>query len=186
MKQSRGTKREQLLEVARKLFLKFGTKRVTVEEICKESNVSKVTFYKHFENKTAIIKAIRDDMMESGFSKFDEISLKDLPFVEKIKLMSKWRVEFLSNIQGEFLDDVLVMEDFKNEFMVRFIDNIKQAQTNGEIRKEISPELIWLVTEKMREVTIEGEWKNAFEDYATYQDQIRTIFFFGMLTDENR
>ncbi len=186
MKQSRGTKREQLLEVARKLFLKFGTKRVTIEEICKESNVSKVTFYKHFENKTAIIKAIRDEMMEMGFSKFDEISSQGIPFVEKIKLMSKWRIEFLSSIQGEFLDDILVMEEFKKEFMIRYLDNLKQAQIDGEVRKDISPELIWLVTEKMREVTIEGEWKNIFEDYATYQDQIRTIFFFGMLTDENR
>lgn len=152
----------------------------------KESNVSKVTLYKHFDNKTAIIKAIRDEMMEMGFSKFDEISSQGIPFVEKIKLISKWRIEFLSSIQGEFLDDILVMEEFKKEFMIRYLDNLKQAQIDGEVRKDISPELIWLVTEKMREVTIEGQWKNIFEDYVTYQDQIRTIFFFGMLTDENR
>lgn len=152
----------------------------------KESNVSKVTLYKHFDNKTAIIKAIRDEMMEMGFSKFDEISSQGIPFVEKIKLISKWRIEFLSSIQGEFLDDILVMEEFKKEFMIRYLANLKQAQIDGEVRKDISPELIWLVTEKMREVTIEGQWKNIFEDYVTYQDQIRTIFFFGMLTDENR
>lgn len=152
----------------------------------KESNVSKVTLYKHFDNKTAIIKAIRDEMMEMGFSKFDEISSQGIPFVEKIKLISKWRIEFLSSIQGEFFDDILVMEEFKKEFMIRYLDNLKQAQIDGEVRKDISPELIWLVTEKMREVTIEGQWKNIFEDYVTYQDQIRTIFFFGMLTDENR
>ena len=100
--------------------------------------------------------------------------------------MSTWRVEFFSSLQREFLDQIIEMKDFKKEYMNRFIANIMIAQKTGELRKELSPELIALVTEKMREITLTEQWRDIFSDYATYQDQLRTIMFFGMLTDDSQ
>ncbi|MCK5130466.1 MAG: TetR/AcrR family transcriptional regulator [Clostridiales bacterium] len=186
MKEIQSLKRRQLLETGKELFLKHGIKRISVEDICQTANVSKVTFYKYFKNKKELLMTIRDDLMEIGFAKFDEINKLDLKFAQKIKLMSKWRIEFLNSIHGEFLDQVIEMNEFKKEFMARYIQNIKTAQKNGEIRKEISPELIALVTEKLREITTNENWKEIYDSYATYQDEMRTLLFFGMLTDENR
>jgi len=179
-------KRYELLEKGKELFLKHGVKRISVEEICKEANVSKVTFYKYFKNKSELLNTIRDNLIEIGFSHFDEINKLNLRFSQKIKLMSKWRVEFFKSIQGEFLNQIIEMNEFKREYMTRFIQNIKTAQDNGEIRKDVSPELIALVSEKLREITLQEDWKNIYDDYATYQDEMRTLLFFGMLTDENR
>jgi AcrR family transcriptional regulator len=44
-------KYQDLLNTARELFFKHGTKRVTIEEICEKADVSKMTFYKFFRNK---------------------------------------------------------------------------------------------------------------------------------------
>ena len=44
-------KREQILKTGKELFWKFGFKRVTIEEICKEAGISKMTYYKYFTNK---------------------------------------------------------------------------------------------------------------------------------------
>ena len=179
-------KKQQLVETGKKLFLKHGVKRIPIEEICRESEVSKVTFYKYFKNKQALISTIGDGLIEEAFSKFDEINKKKISYVEKINLMSTWRVEFFSSLQGEFLDQIIEMKDFKKEYMNRFIANIMIAQKTGELRKELSPELIALVTEKMREITLTEQWRDIFSDYATYQDQLRTIMFFGMLTDDSQ
>lgn len=179
-------KRQQLIEKGTELFLKHGVKRITIEEICVKAEVSKMTYYKYFTNKEALLKTIRDDLMEQGFSKFDEINTMDVTFVEKVGLMSKWRMEFFSTIQSEFLDEIIEMDDYKKAYMTRYIDNIKTAQQRGEIRKDLSPDLVALMTEKMREMTLEESWRGIFDDYATYQQQLRTIMFFGMLSDENR
>ena len=41
----------QIMLAAKDLFWKFGIRKVSIEEICSKANVSKVTFYKYFENK---------------------------------------------------------------------------------------------------------------------------------------
>jgi len=177
----RTKKENQIVETAKELFLKHGTKRISVEEISRSANVSKMTFYKYFDNKKALIKEIRNDFLDYGFSKFDEIDAMDIPYEKKIALMSKWRMEYMKSIQSEFLDDIISFDDFNNQYTKRFIKGIKTAQLKGEIKKNISPELISLISDKMREITIDGAWREIFEDYATYQDQVRTIIFTGIL-----
>jgi AcrR family transcriptional regulator len=75
-------------------FLKHGVKRVTIEEICEKAKVSKVTFYRYFTNKEAIVRHIRDQLMQAGFAKYDEIVALDISFPQKIDMMTKWRVDF--------------------------------------------------------------------------------------------
>ncbi|RKY44359.1 MAG: TetR/AcrR family transcriptional regulator, partial [Candidatus Neomarinimicrobiota bacterium] len=37
---------DKIVETGKKLFYRYGIKKVSVEEICKEAGVSKATFYK--------------------------------------------------------------------------------------------------------------------------------------------
>jgi len=47
MNRSENQKYNQIIDTSKKLFWKYGIKRVTIEEICREAGVSKMTFYKH-------------------------------------------------------------------------------------------------------------------------------------------
>ena len=51
-------KYKQIIATSKELFWKFGIKRVTVEEICSQAHVSKMTFYKFFPNKIELAKII--------------------------------------------------------------------------------------------------------------------------------
>ena len=62
-------KRELILKIAKKLFWKFGFKRVTIEEVCKEAAVSKMTFYKHFPNKMAVVKTLLQEVFQDARKK---------------------------------------------------------------------------------------------------------------------
>ena len=44
-------KQEQIIQAARKLFNKFGYKRVSMDEIAKEAGVTKKTVYSYFASK---------------------------------------------------------------------------------------------------------------------------------------
>ncbi|MFK7979536.1 MAG: TetR/AcrR family transcriptional regulator [Saprospiraceae bacterium] len=51
------TQQERIIHIATKLFLKNGVKSVTINRIVKELHTSKRTVYKHFPDKTALLKA---------------------------------------------------------------------------------------------------------------------------------
>ncbi len=171
----------QLIETAKDLFCKHGVKRITIGEICKKSNVSKVTFYKIFTNKDELVRHIRNELIEQGFSKFDEINQLEIGFPEKVDLITQWRIDFFSNIESEFIEDILSVEDTIEEMKSRYLKNIESAQIKGEVRKDLSPELIWLVTEKLNELVRDGSWKEIFCDYSEFQKQLRKMYFYGLL-----
>lgn len=171
----------QLLETSQKLFFNHGVHRITIEEICKKANVSKVTFYKYFSNKEELVRYIRDELINQGFSKYDEINEMDISFPAKVDLITQWRIDFLSNIKSEFIEDILSVEDTIEEMKSRYLKNIEVAQIKGEIRKDLSPELIWLVTEKLNELVKDGSWKEIFSDYSEFQKQLRKLYFYGLL-----
>jgi AcrR family transcriptional regulator len=174
-------KHSLLVETAQGLFFKHGIKRVTVEEICEKSGVSKVTFYKYFSDKMQLAQFIIDKLNEEGFSKFDEIHRLDLPYPEKVDLMTQWRIEFFSQMSNEFIEDVMAVGDLKEEFKRRYLRNIEAAQKKGEIRPDLSPELIWLVSEKLGEIAKDGSWKGVFSDFNEFQRQIRKMYYHGLL-----
>ena len=49
-------KEEQIIEVARELFHKFGFKKVSMDEIAKEAGVTKKTIYRYFNSKEALLE----------------------------------------------------------------------------------------------------------------------------------
>lgn len=174
-------KYEVLIDTAKTLFYKYGVKRVTIGEICQEADVSKVTFYRYFEDKSDLVKTIRDELMETGFSKFDEINSMPLSYPEKVELMTAWRMKFFSSMKNEFIKDVIDIENVASEIKHRYMANIKQAQQNGEIDPGLSPELIWLVTEKFNEIVKEGKWENNLTNHTQAQAQLRQMYFYGLI-----
>ena len=58
-KRKRGSKKKlQIVETAKDLFMRYGIRRVTIDEICRTAGASKMTFYKYFSNKIALLKEI--------------------------------------------------------------------------------------------------------------------------------
>jgi AcrR family transcriptional regulator len=174
-------KREQIIKTATELFSRHGSKRITVEEICKTAGASKVTFYKHFRNKADLIGHIRDELTAVGFAKFDEISAMDIPYPDKVDLMTRWRIDFFSQIKDEFTRELYARDDVVEEAKRRYLKNIADAQAKGEIRSDFSPEFIWLVTERLNGIVQDGSWKAVFSDYSEFQKQMRMLVFYGLL-----
>jgi len=175
-------KREQIVRTAESLFSRFGAKRVTVEEVCREAGVSKMTFYKYFPNKVELVLSIRDEWVEEGFRKFDEINAKNIPFPEKIDLMTRWKVEFASRVNAEFIRELASTDDIIEQVKRRYLNNITDAQKKGEIRSDIDPEFLWLVVEKINELVKEESWKSVFFELSQYHQQLRTLLWYGLLT----
>jgi AcrR family transcriptional regulator len=158
---SRSIKLEDILKTAKDLFWKHGFKRVTIEEICEKAGVSKMTFYKHFENKIALAKAVFNRVVEDGELKLKQIMREECTGSEKIKKIILIKAEGTNNISTEFLQDFYTgtepelktyVEERTRKAWDVLIDDIKEAQKNGIFREGFKPEFLIKVQNKLSEM----------------------------------
>ena len=179
----------QIVETSENLFKRFGIKRVTVEEICRKANVSKMTFYKYFPNKIELVKYIWNSWYEEGFGKFDEINAMKIPITEKLPLMIEWKMGLISDMSSEFIEEYIHVDSELQEFMLeyiqksykRFMDYIVGWQKNGDIRPEIRPEFLIAVLDKLQEIFGDDNLKKLYNDHTEFVHELHKLFFYGIL-----
>jgi len=138
-------------ETARDLFWKHGFRRVTIREICEKANVSKMTFYKYFPDKTELAKTVFTNIVNEGIENFNELMKENIPAAEKIKKIVLLKAESTNNISKEFLEDFYLgsepelqnfVEKKTAEVWENLLDDWKKAQEAGIFRKDLKPELL--------------------------------------------
>ena len=181
----------KILATARKLFWKHGLKRVTVEEICSEAGVSKMTFYKFFQNKIELAKTVYSIEVDTGIEKFREImSNNDTPAEEKMEQVLFLKSEGTMNISREFLDDFYNnpelglsgwVEKKNREAWQEMIGDFKNAQSKGWFRADFKPEGFLYMVKKISEMVTD---ENLLRLYETPQEAIMELsrfFTYGIM-----
>ncbi len=185
----KSSKFKKIVESANDLFSRYGIKRVSVEEICKIANVSKMTFYKYFANKIELVKYLWQQMTDDNMQKLDELDRRDIPFTEKIKMMLKMKEEATSQMGNQYIHDYLNMipdlQSFYNkifgEVMVKFMDMIRRAQESGEVRKSMRPEFFLAVVQQLMELAKNENLKAIYDDYTEFALEINNFLYYGIM-----
>ena len=108
-------KRNRILETSSKLFMTYGFKRVSMEEIARNSGVGKGTVYQLFESKQALMISAIDfvgDSMNEVIGAAIEDETKSP--IEKLGMFLKIVSERLSSVRTETLKDLEI--DFPEAF----------------------------------------------------------------------
>lgn len=184
-------KREQILHTGKALFWKFGFKRVTIEEICKEAGVSKMTYYKYFSNKMALVKTLMDVLLKSGLEKYRNLMNSDRPYPEKVQGMIELKREQTHAMSSEFFKDYLqsgdpeliaYLEKMSQDNLQLFITDFRKAQENGDIRKDLKVELILAVLTKLIDWVQQDEsLLQLYEDPQDLAVELTRFMFYGIL-----
>jgi len=144
-------KYQAVITKGKELFWKYGIKRVTVEEICEESQVSKMTFYKFFPNKIELAKKLLQQILQESMQQFKEILQSDLSFTKKINRIILLKLEGTENISTEFINDLFknqqyglyrYVEEQQEQTLNMFVDFLIESQAKGYIRKDIKIDFI--------------------------------------------
>ena len=183
-------KYQDIFKTGKELFWKYGIKRVTVEEICQEAGVSKMTFYKFFPNKIEFAKIILKVEIGESLKKFDQVVHGDLSFTEKVKQMFILKLEGTKDISIEFISDIYknpdmgllkVIEKQKQKSLGLFVDFLTDSQKKGLIRKDIKIDFILYYTNQMLQMFVD---KQLVSKYDYPQDLIMesmNFLFYGLL-----
>lgn len=181
-------KYQNIFKTAKKLFWKYGIKRVTIEEICKDAGVSKMTFYKFFPNKIDLAKSILKDIIDDSMIKFNKIINSELLFQEKVNELLNLKLQGVKDISIEFITDIYKIEELeimmnrtKQESLNLFVNFLKDSQEKELMRQDIKIDFILSLLNQM---TLMMEDKQLVAKYDKPEDLIMeamNFLFYGLL-----
>ncbi|KAA6340551.1 HTH-type transcriptional repressor KstR2 [termite gut metagenome] len=189
MKQSK--KYGDMMDTAQRLFYKYGTKRVTVEEICVEANVSKMTFYKFFPNKLELAKTVLDKIFGKTFQRFSDLMDSEIPFSEKMQGIFQMKIEFSKDANWAFFIDVyksdpeLVahVQGWIQKGLQLTVNYFVQAQEKGQMRKDINPVLLLALLDKMKDIALDDRVIAAYSNVQILLMEITKFFLYGIFDE---
>ncbi len=184
-------KYQDIFGTAKDLFWKYGIKRVSIEEICKESNVSKMTFYKFFPNKIELAKTIMDDLVDSSLERLNEIIHGDKPFSDKLKAMFLMKLEGMNNVSMEFIKDIHInqgtglkehMDKLQAKSIGLIVDFYKDSQKKGYIRKEVKIDFILAYSTQIIKLMEDEHLLSQYEQPQDLVIESMNLLFYGIIT----
>lgn len=85
--------KQKLIDTARELIWGESYNAISVDEICKKSDVKKGSFYHYFPSKAHLALETMDACMEETKLKYDDIFSPTRPPLERFKLMARHVIE---------------------------------------------------------------------------------------------
>jgi AcrR family transcriptional regulator len=182
-------KRSAILESARKLFWKHGFRRVTIDEICRESKTSKMTFYRYFPDKTELAKTVLDLYYEDNMMVFRKIIRDDSSATVKMQKLIKMKMDGSNEISNEFILDFLGSNnlglakyfDEKLKYIcTEGIREFKIGQEEGWIRKDLNVEFLFYFSQRILPVITDNEMLKLFRSPQELIAEVSNLIIYGI------
>lgn len=146
------SKQQTIIDTARRLFREHGFSAVSVGSICAEAAVSRVTFYKYYSGKNALLQEIVTEQKNRVRAEFENLLARQCSLREAAEaVFALQRQSFDELYSAAFLRDIeentdLELERFFHElneekyaFMRRFFHTLQQRRL---IQPDLPVELI--------------------------------------------
>ena len=183
-------KQKRLIETARHLFFRHGIRRISIEEICREADVSKMTFYKHFHDKGDLIRTILKILQEEELTRYQTIIHAENPFPEKVRAMIALRLEQTDSMSREFYVDIhkhadqeliRLLDQMEKDYMNLIEKDFRKARKQGHLRPGIHPEFIIYLLNKIIEMSHDEALLIMYSSPQAMIMELTNFFFYGIL-----
>lgn len=144
-------KLNNILEQSNKLFLKFGIKSLTMDDIANELKVSKKTLYQFVSDKQDLVQRVMEKYCSEDKIMVEEIKKQAENAIEESLLITKHVKQKFATIHPSIHYDLekyypeayLKMKDHQEHFVYETTrENIEKGKAEGYYREDISAEII--------------------------------------------
>jgi Transcriptional regulator len=188
--------KDKILKGAEKLFLKYGIRSVSMDDISRHLAVSKKTLYQHFADKDELVTMVSKLHIERTMKEFDQLHHQSGNAIEELANISVCMRRNMEDMNPSlFLD----MQKYHNQAWKEWLDhkenfvrqsvirNLKQGIVEGYYRPEINLEILASLRLASIELAFNDQIfpKEQFK-LAEVQSQIFDQFVFGICTEKGR
>lgn len=143
--------KQQLIKKAENLFLRYGIRSVSMDDIARELGVSKKTLYLHIENKTDLVEQVFDGRFGEEKEVLEYLEQQDYSAIEGLMRFVKYMIDRLRIMSPSFRYDLekyypSVYNKMTNchasFFLDHMITNIIKGKEEGLYRTDVDEQVV--------------------------------------------
>jgi TetR/AcrR family transcriptional regulator, cholesterol catabolism regulator len=188
--------KEKLLRGAEELFMRYGLRSVSMDDIARHLGVSKKTIYQHFADKDEVVATVAKGHMLKQREQFDLIARQSRNAVEELVQISMCLKENMKNINPSLLFDMQKYHQkawsewlsFKQKFIrENVIRSLRQGIGEGVFRDDIEVDIIATMRLELLQMAFDNVIfpRHKFS-VPEVQAQLFDHFIYGIFTDKGR
>ena len=142
---------KEIIEKVSGLYLKYGIKSVTMEDVARELGISKKTLYQYFKDKDDLVKKVVDFHMDMQHKSMKDFASAKMNAIEELLMVSKFISDFLKRINPSVTYDIQkyypeiwknITSNRRDHIYNQIKDNMKRGIKEGLYRKDLNIEII--------------------------------------------
>ncbi len=188
--------RDKILEGTEALFMKYGIRSVTMDDIARNLSVSKKTLYQHFTDKDDLVYKMSELYLERSFHQYEEIARISKNAIDELSKISVCLKRDMENLNPSLLFDLQKYHPkawgLYNEHKVKVISqsvmrNILHGVADGFYRPDINPDIMAIARLILIEAAFNPELfpKDRF-NFVEVQTQLFDLFVHGLCTEKGK
>lgn len=188
--------KNKILKGTEELFLRYGVRSITMDEIARHLGISKKTLYQYFTDKDDIVSTTTREHLLREQEVFEQIAKESKNAVEELVKLSGCLRQNMKGMNASLLFDLQkyhqnawnVWLEFKNKTIRNsVVRNLKKGMEEGLFRAEINPEILAAV--RLETVQL-GFDEHLFpqEKFNLMDVQVQLLdhFIYGILTEKGK
>lgn len=187
--------KEKILTGAEELFMRYGVRSISMDDIARHLSVSKKTLYQHVADKDELVLEVTRKLLERNYKGCELIRhAADNP-VEELARTSLWIKKSMEEINPTMLFDLQKFHvkawnlwlEFKNKFIQEeVIRNLVAGMDAGYVRP-VNKEIMSILRVEFVQIAFNQDiFPREKFNLAEVQSQIFDHFVFGLVTEKGR
>jgi AcrR family transcriptional regulator len=188
--------KEKILRGAEELFLKYGVRSISMDDIARHLGVSKKTLYQHFADKDDLVMSISHQHLERNYEQCEAIRKDATNPIEELARISIWMKKSMEQINPTMLFDLQkfhlaawnVWLNYKNKFLREsVIRNLELGIQQGYVRADVDKEIMAVMRIEFVQLAFNQHiFPRERFNLVEVQSQIFDHFVFGLVTEKGR
>ncbi len=187
--------KDKILKGSEELFMRYGVRSISMDDIARHLSVSKKTLYQHFADKEDLVVAVSKSHLESRDNLYKSLRDSSANAIEHLAKISVCMKQEMEGVNPSMLFDIqkfhpkawAVWINFKKDLIREVVENLKQGIEEGYVREDINPEIFAVVRVELIQTAFNEEaFPGKKFKLAEVQAQIFDHFVYGLVTDKGR
>ena len=143
--------KQKILTKAEEMYMRYGIKSVTMDDIAKELGISKKTLYQYVDNKTDLIEKVIQEHVRVEVEEIEKIIEESSDPIQEMLNIAQYVTQQMKNLSPTTVYDLKkyhkdcwkLMESLHQHHVYKSIkNNIERGIEQGIYRANISPDVI--------------------------------------------
>jgi TetR/AcrR family transcriptional regulator, cholesterol catabolism regulator len=188
--------KSKILKGAEELYMRYGVRSISMDDIARHLAVSKKTLYQHFTDKDELVTMVSRGHLERNMLQFDTIRDESKNPIEELARLSVCMKMNMESMNPTVMFDLQKFHpkawnefiQFKNKHLKEsIVRNLKQGIELGYVRPEVNPEILAPIRIETVQLAFNNELFSVGQySLAEVQAQLFDHFVYGIVTDKGR